>query len=396
MLGASVLDEALTRKNKEVDKVSREMEEMRKSYENKIKNLMTSITSLKSQNTDLESTTKDNIRVNIINKLKEERKDQERVIELLRKLIADEDKVDKFLMKEFVKNGAQRNPTYEEMKIKIKQLEAEIVSLKYKQVQKNKATGFGNTTNNFINEDTAKSRVVEDFKEEVLAYEAKIETLVKENNSLKRTKDKMEKMQNDLFDKLKNYNKEIGEMKSIYDTIKKNMEEENNLKNADLLKKLTNSENENNKHKQKIKEMILFTEQQTKESVDRYKKICSENEIFKKLLETKKSEADGYVQEMAKYSSYFESLDDKKMLANRNELIRANKTNQKMEEQLTNFARSSEISSKQSFYQIESLKREIADKELLLSQKEDEIDLLQDKLQELEAIVVNNYRKSGY
>ena len=40
-----------------------------------------------------------NCDVGIINKLKDERKDQEQVIALLRKMIGDEEKIDKYLKK---------------------------------------------------------------------------------------------------------------------------------------------------------------------------------------------------------------------------------------------------------------------------------------------------------
>jgi len=49
--------------------------DMKKNFETKIKNLMNSINQLKSEKNQIKSSTKENIRVNIINKLKEERAD---------------------------------------------------------------------------------------------------------------------------------------------------------------------------------------------------------------------------------------------------------------------------------------------------------------------------------
>lgn len=103
MLDNGVLEEALIKKNKEIDRLTRELNETKQSYESKVKNLMTSVNSLKSQTKQLEEQSKDNIRVNIINTLKLERKDQETVINLLRKYIGNDEQVDQFLMKEFSK-----------------------------------------------------------------------------------------------------------------------------------------------------------------------------------------------------------------------------------------------------------------------------------------------------
>ena len=93
---------------------------------------MSSITQLKAEKNELETSSKDNVRVNIINNMKNELKDKEIVINILRKLIGDEEKVDKLILKEFGKQGEFRMPSFEDMKIKIRQLEGEIVTLKHK------------------------------------------------------------------------------------------------------------------------------------------------------------------------------------------------------------------------------------------------------------------------
>jgi hypothetical protein len=205
MLDSNVLDEALIKKNKDIERLTRQIEEQKKNYEIKIKNLMNSIGNLKTQNQEIESTTKDNVRVSIINKLKEERKDQEQVINHLRKLIGDEEKVDKYLLKEFDKKGNSHTPTYEELKIKIKQLEAEIVSLKYKQMTNVKSKTLATEVK--VDDDNVLAKQIIKLKEDILQYEEKIQSLTDENTILNNSKDKMEKIQYELFEKMKIYTK---------------------------------------------------------------------------------------------------------------------------------------------------------------------------------------------
>ncbi len=67
----------------------------------------------------------------------------------------------------------------------------------------------------------------------------RIRILEEENNLvLFFAKDEMESLQSDLFEKIKSYNTEIGEIKSVYDAIKHNFEQETNLKLKDLESKL--------------------------------------------------------------------------------------------------------------------------------------------------------------
>ena len=89
MLNEEILDQALAKKNKEVDVLNERNERMKNEYEAKIKNLMNSIKTLQEKNSQMEKESHDNIRVEIIKKLKQERKDQEQVILLLRKYIKD-------------------------------------------------------------------------------------------------------------------------------------------------------------------------------------------------------------------------------------------------------------------------------------------------------------------
>jgi len=431
MLDQQILDEALTKKNKEYENLKNQHLEMRKNYEAKTKNLMNSINLLKSEKTMIETTTKDNIRVNIINKLKEERADQELIICLLRKQIGDEDKIDKYLTKEFSKKGSQRAPTFEELKIKIKQLEAEIVSLKFKNLtsKKTNTNNIGescDTDNHNINselklksafsnnnyksgkidfakiecDEIIEIKMAEKFKFEIIKYEEKIQNIEKENTLLKIAKAKMEKSQNELFEKLKNYNEEIGELKSIYDTIKENLEDECNTKVSDAMKLISEKDSENKKLKEKINEMIEICEKQNKEKLESIKRFYSENELLRRVLEAKKYEISVLVSEIKNYQSHTDknslvSDNNKDYMRIRNiekEKDLLKKTNAINEEKIKHL----DSLIKQKEFLLETLHNSIDDKENILREKEEEIDLLMCKMQEMELIMMKNYVKNQY
>lgn len=432
MLDQQILDEALTKKNKDYEILKNQHLEMRKNYEAKVKNLMNSINLLKSEKSMIENTTKDNIRVNIINKLKEERNDQELIISSLRKLLGDEDKVDKYLTKEFSKKGAQRVATYEELKIKIKQLEAEIVSLKFKNLtnknsnpnnigdstdndkvynaftQSKPKTAYSNTKyksgkidfSKIESDEMIEIKMAEKFKFEIIKYEEKIQNLEKENTLLKIAKDKMEKSQNELFEKLKNYNEEIGELKSIYDTIKKNLEDECNTKVNDAMKIINDKDTENRKLKEKINEMIEICERQNKENFESIKRLNSETELLRRLLEAKKyevsvlaSEIKNYQIQLDKSSTVSDNTKDLMRIRNiereKDELKKVNAINEEKIKHLDSLI-------KQKEFLLESLHNSIEDKENILREKEQEIDLLNSKMQEMEIIMMKNYVKNQY
>jgi chromosome segregation ATPase len=390
MLETKILDEALQKKNKEIERITNQLEETKKTSDAKIKNLMNAINNLQTQNQNLENTTKDNIRVSIINKLKEERKDQEYVIELLRKLIADEDRVDKYLLKEFGKKGAGHILSYEEQKIKIKQLESDIVSLKYKQLNTTKLKPV------IIEPEVEESKVqlmaIQKFKEQILSYEAKIANLSEENTILINAKEKMERMQNELFDKLKNYNKEIGDMKSIYDVIKKNLEDESNMKINDMLNKLGKSENENSKLRAKIKELIEMSEGNNRENLERIKKFSSENEVLKRLLESKKDEIEVVLDELAKYQMQLEKEGNKVVGKNKKNDLEIDTMKRKIFE-FEEKIKFLEKLIKQKDYQLDLFKKSLNEKDEIITECQQEIEMLHSKIQELEQILIDNFKK---
>ncbi len=393
MLDNDVLSEALKKKNNEIDKITRQMEDQKKSYEAKIKNLSNSIGKLSNQKQNLEDTNKDNIRVNIINKLKQERKDQEEVINLLRKLIGDEERVDKYLLKEFNKKGDEHKMTYEEQKIKIKKLEADIVSLKYRNmtnIKNKKETQLQPLEDSFILEQHSKE--VMKLQDEILLLQEKNNILKDENNILTTSKEKMEEVQSELFGKLKSYNKDIGDMKSIYEVIKKNMQEESDSKMNDMMEKLKQSSNENEKLKDKIKELIDYSEMNNKNSMDKIKKVNSDNEILKRLLESKKQEIDVVSEELTKYQNHFDQLDNKEIVKNK----RVEKEKEELKKKSSEFEEKIKFlqkTMKQKDYQLDLYKQSLSDKDELINEKDMEIELMNGKIQELECIAIENYKK---
>jgi hypothetical protein len=365
MLDNEILDQALTKKNKEIERLTSSIEDIKKGYEVKIKNLMSSINTLKAKNDELNNNTKENVRVTQIKALKQEVADKEKVIFLLRKMIDDEERVDKYLLKEFGKLGDQRLLTYEEQKIKIKQIEAELIQIKYKKV-----------------------KPIEEMEREVAQRKElhdEVYVLRSENEKMKESNEKLVKMQNDLLDKLKLYNQEIGEMKSIYETIKTNLEEENKLKLLELTDRAEQCEKENVKLKEKIRELIQIGADSKKEQVEKFKKQQAENEIFKRLLESKKQEVNILVDELAKYKALIDNKETTKTVK-----VDLGLNDRKVTEEKITFL---EKLIKQKEHQIEQMRIALSDKDQLIAEKDFEIGLMNNKLLELEEIAINNYNR---
>jgi hypothetical protein len=324
-----------------------------------------------------------------LDKLKEERKDQEKIIELLRKIINDEDKVDRMILKEMDKKGDEKERllTYEELKIKIKSLEAQIVHLK-----KNTSTfkkSSNKTKNKEENDDLSEMNSPYKILEE---KNERIRILEEENSLLVSAKEKMESLQSDLFDKIKSYNTEIGEMKSVYDAIKLNFEEETKIKLKDLESKFKVSSVENSKLKEKIKELITISESNTQTSSQKITKLESQNELLKRVLDSKKVEIQSLTDELRKYQIHLEKIDGKDIGKNlKYEKERSEIHKQKIEsEDRIKFL---EKTLKAKELQIEGMKKGLEDKDDIINEKDMEIQLLQSKMEELEKIFSENYKK---
>ena len=406
MLEDEILDQTLQKKNREIATLKQKNEDLKQEYDAKIKNLMGSITSLKTKNENLEKESHENVRVDIIKRLKEERKNQESVISLLRKYINNDGEVDKYLIKEFKKNGEQRFLTYEELHIKYKNVLNEYKKLKlglkdtnYKKTKKN-STLYDSTKKSRkslqgIDDMTLQLKVVEKFKDQIEEYDEKIDKLQTENEELKLQKSKMENMQNQVFEKLKKYTEETSNMKNMYDIIKKDIQEDSFTKINDLNLKLNKSEEENKKLKERIYELINIGENAQKTERDRLIKVQRDNDIYAKLLDTKKKEIEIYKEELEKFRGDLEKIDGRdtkkiKKLENQNDLITKNKN--ELEANINNLNNIIE----QKDNQINNLKNTIEALSEQIKIKDEEITLLNEKIKEFEDILnkkIINYNK---
>ena len=174
-----ILNETLYKKNKELQSIQKLNEEIKREYEEKIKNLEGSISTLKKQNAEMYAQAQDNKRIEIIEKLKSERKEQEQVITLIRKMINNDKDVNLYLSKEFfTKNGENRKFSYEELKIKIKEKEEELKKLKSKSntmsmtlLTQNKK---GKDKKNKVTDTFLQQKIIEKFKDQINDYDEQI------------------------------------------------------------------------------------------------------------------------------------------------------------------------------------------------------------------------------
>ena len=392
MLEDEVLAKALAKKNKEIDELNQKNEDMKRDYESKIKNLMNSINTLQKKSDKIEKESHDNVRVEIIKNLKSERKDQEQVITLLRKFIGKNDEVNKFLLNEFKKGGDQRVLSYEELKIKYDKLENEYKKLK------NGLDGNGGPQNSKKGYLKSKERpkkipdseiqvlVVKQFKKQITEFDQKIKKLEEENTSLKQQKEKMETVQNEMFDKLKNYNQELSEIKSVYDIIKKDITDDSLAKINEVKKKLLIAEQDNDKLKERIKELIQIGEDNKKRNEEKLKKVQNENEINLNLLGTMKQEVSAYKEELKNFRGEMNKIDSRgimkiKRLENENENILKNKNElQANMNNLNDILKQKDIEIKNLNNNIDALKEQ-------LKEKDSEIQMFIEKVAEFEKIL---------
>jgi chromosome segregation ATPase len=246
-----------------------------------------------------------------------------------------------------------------------------------------------------IDDMTLQLKVVEKFKDQIEEYDEKIDKLQTENEELKLQKSKMENMQNQVFEKLKKYTEETSNMKNMYDIIKKDIQEDSFTKINDLNLKLNKSEEENKKLKERIYELINIGENAQKSERDRLIKVQRDNDIYAKLLDTKKKEIEIYKEELEKFRGNLEKLDGRdtkkiKKLENQNDLITKNKN--ELEANVNNLNNIIE----QKDNQINNLKNTIEALSEQIKIKDEEITLLNEKIKEFEDILnkkIINYNK---
>ena len=298
-----ILNETLYKKNKELESIKKLNEEIKREYDEKIKNLEGSISTLKKQNAEMYAQAQDNKRIEIIEKLKSERKEQEQVITLIRKMINNDKDVNLYLSKEFfTKNGENRKFSYEELKIKIKEKEEELKKLKSKSntmsmtlLTQNKK---GKDKKNKVTDTFLQQKIIEKFKDQINDYDEQINELQEENESLKKSKKEMEDEQNKLLEKMREYNEEVDQMQIKYNMIKDDVKKTSTEKINNLNSTIEKLKNDNSKYKKRILELINKGEKNEKQDKDKLSKMNRDYDIYSKLLETKIQEIEDYRKEL--------------------------------------------------------------------------------------------------
>ena len=384
-----ILNETLFKKNKELKAMQKLNEDTKREYEEKIKNLEGSISTLKKQNAEINAQSQDNKRIEIIQRLKNERKEQELIITLIRKMINKEKDVNAFLQKEFIKGGDQRKLSYEELKIKIKEKEDELRALKLNNnntinllTQSKKDNNKKKVTDTFLQE-----KIIEKFKDQINDYDQQINDLEEENRALKKSKKEMENSQKELFEKMKEYNNEVDEMNMKYNMIKDEVKQSSTEQINKLHLNMEKLKEDNQKYKKRILELISIGEKNEKQDIDRLSKINRDLDIYTKLLETKNQEIEDYKKELNELKDDVQNIDSKQLLKVRrleNQANELNKDNFDLEVNIQNL--NNVIQQKDN--QIKNLKntQEALTEEIQI--KEQEIILLNSRIAEFENLLM--------
>ena len=401
MLNEGILDQALIKKNKEVDLLNERNERMKNEFNAQKKNLMNSITTLQKKMEKIEAETHNDKRVQIINKLRDERKDQEQTILLLRKYILgnaqnqeeEELKLNKYII-QFRKEkfGEQRYISYEELKIKYDELEK-----KYMALRKQKGSGpvscrgymGSKEKKKKIPESEIQQLVVKQFKAQLDQYDLKIRSLENDNDFLKKQKEEMENKQKEMIDKFKDFNEEMTKMKSIYNEMQQELEKDAFEKVNELKIKLAKSSQENNKLKERIEELISIGEESKKNKLIELNRVKNENEIYKNVLNKNKEEIRVYKEELENFRGEINKIDSKglvklkKIEKEKDEILREKND---LQIKMDNFG--DIIKNKEN--QILNLKNNIEAFKEQLKEKDEEIGMLKGKIEEFERIIKNN------
>ncbi len=384
-----ILNETLFKKNKELKAMQKLNEDTKREYEEKIKNLEGSISTLKKQNAEINAQSQDNKRIEIIQRLKNERKEQELIITLIRKMINKEKDVNAFLQKEFIKGGDQRKLSYEELKIKIKEKEDELRALKFNNsntinllTQSKKDNNKKKVTDTFLQE-----KIIEKFKDQINDYDQQINDLEEENKALKKSKKEMENAQKELYEKMKEYNNEVDEMNMKYNMIKDEVKQSSTEQINKLHLNMEKLKEDNQKYKKRILELISIGEKNEKQDIDRLSKINRDLDIYTKLLETKNQEIEDYKKELNELKDDLQNIDSKQLLKVRrleNQANELNKDNFDLEVNIQNL--NNVIQQKDN--QIKNLKntQEALTEEIQI--KEQEIILLNSRIAEFENLLM--------
>ena len=396
MIDSEVFDRTLSQRNDEIDSLKRRYESMVDEYEIKVHKLMESINNLKEKNAELEELSHENKKVEVIKNLRNEKKDQDLVISLLRKYVQNDSKIDKYLMKEYKKSNESKYISYDELNQKYKNLENTIKKLKL-QIPDEKTIKKKGTKKRrssiYMNDDAAiQLKVNEKFKEQIKDYDNKINQLRYENEKLILQKQKMQDLHNKLLEKLKNYNNEAGEMNSVYNEIKKDLRDESDGIINDLKINIGIMEIENEKLKNRIFELLNIGDSSKKEDRDKILNLTKEIDIVRKELDNKKEEAEVYKEQLINIKKELGKLDsreNKKYNKLNDEMKNINLNKDKLKSNINKLKNT--VNEKNE--EIQNLREKNDELTEVLEIKEQEIELLNQKIGEFEEIFIKNRRK---
>ena len=197
-------------------------------------------------------------------------------------------------------------------------------------------------------------------------------------------------MQNELMTKLKDYNKDVGEMQNKYDLIKQELQSDLESKMTEVRGRNERLLKENEKLKDRIKELIKIGEASKNDLTETLIKIQRDNDIYVHLLETKKKEVDIYKNELEKIRGTFDTLDSKDVVK-RKRLQSENDQISKAKVTLEATVKKLEEDIEQKKIQIQNLQNNLEVLQKTLGQelkiKDMEINLLKDKIEEYEYLL---------
>ena len=402
MLDSDVFNRTLSQRNDEIDTLKRKYEETVNKNETKVFKLMETIKELKEKNATLEDLSHENKKVEVIKSLRNEKKDQDLVISLLRKYVHNDAKIDKYLMNEYKKSNETKYISYDELSQKYKILDNTIKKIKLNIPNEKTIKKKGTSTINkrrrssiYMDDDAAiQLKVNEKFKEQINEYENQIQLLQIENDKLIKAKEKMQDLHNKLLQKLRNYNKESDKMNSVYNIIKKDLKDESDNIINDLNINISIIEKENEKLKDRIYELLNIGDNWKKEDNEKIINLRKQIDNVRKDLDIKKGEALVYKEELEKFKKEFgkhDTLQEKKYSKINNEMDNINKNKDSLKKDIKKLKNIV----KEKNEEIQNLRSKNDELTEDLEIKDKEIDLLNEKINEFENIFIINRKKNN-
>ena len=199
----------------------------------------------------------------------------------------------------------------------------------------------------------------------------------------------MENVQKEMFDKFKNYNEEMTEMKSMYDVIKQNLQKDAVSKINEANLKIARYQQESDKQKQRIEELIKIGEEKSIKNQKDLDKLKQEKEVYIHLLNKNKEEIKVYKEELENFRGEMNKIDSrglvklKKLETEKDDILR-----DKNELEINMGNLNDNLKHKDN--QIKNLKNNIEELKEQLNEKDKEIEMLKGKIEEFEKIIKNN------